>query len=92
MFRGVYSLLVSCPQAHGMGIHVLATALGLPRNRGVIGGTHSWAHAAVKIFLSDGGKIFNQKEVDKIFIENGKAKGIVLADGSRIEAKKMVIS
>ena len=62
------------------------------RTIGVVGGTHNLAHAAVKVFLMNGGKIFTEHEVDRITIENGKAKGILLADGTRIEAKKMVIS
>lgn len=92
ILRGVFSLLAASSDAGGMGIHVLVNALGLPRNRGVVGGTHSWAHAAVKIFLGDGGKIFNQKEVERVIIENGRASGVILTDGSQVEARRMVIS
>ncbi len=70
----------------------LVPALTGGRTGGAVGGTHSMAHAAAKIFLADGGKIFTNSEVDKVIIENGKAKGIVLADGSQVEARKMVIS
>ena len=90
--KGTYSGITTASDAEGMGFYLLLWAMGLPYTRGVIGGTHSWAHAAVKIFLADGGKIFNQREVDRVIIENGKAKGIVLTDGSQIEARKVVIS
>ena len=62
------------------------------RTIGVIGGTHNLAHAAVKVFLMNGGKIFTRHEVERIIIENGKAKGVILADGTQIEAKKLVVS
>jgi phytoene dehydrogenase-like protein len=90
--KGVFSALSTPSDQPGMGLAVFLWALGIPYTRCVIGGTHSWAHAAVKIFLADGGKIFNEREVEKAVIENGKAQGIMLSDGSRIEAKKMVIS
>ena len=56
------------------------------------GGTHSWAHACHKIFLENGGKSFTKQEVEKVIIENGRAKGIRLTDGSEIEARKLVVS
>ncbi len=90
--KGVYSALATSPDQPGMGLIVLTLALGIPHTRSVIGGTHSWAHAAAKIFLGDGGKIFNQKEVDGVIIESGRAKGVILTDGSQIEARKLVIS
>ena len=62
------------------------------RTIGTVGGTHNLAHAAVKVFLMNGGKIFTQQEVDRIIIENGKARGIVLTDGSQIEARRLVVS
>jgi phytoene dehydrogenase-like protein len=55
-------------------------------------GTHSVAHAACKIFLGNGGEVFTQHEVDRVIIENGKARGIKLTDGSEIGARKLVIS
>ncbi len=58
----------------------------------VIGGTHSLAHAAHRIIIENGGKIFTNSEVTKILVENGEAKGIRLADGSEIEAKQAVVS
>ncbi len=62
------------------------------RAGGTIGGTHQWAHAATKIIARNGGKIFTKQEVDKVLIENGKAKGIRLADGTDVEARKLIVS
>lgn len=59
---------------------------------GVVGGTHSWAHGSIKLILANGGKFFTHKEVAKILIEDGKAAGIRLADGTEIAARKLVVS
>jgi phytoene dehydrogenase-like protein len=63
-----------------------------PRTAGVYGGTHQWAHAACKIIFANGGKIHTKKEVDRVIIENGTAKGVRLTDGTEVAARKMVIS
>lgn len=57
-----------------------------------VGGTHSIAHAYHRTLQEAGGKWFPFSKVEKILVENGKARGIQLADGSRIEAKKLVVS
>jgi beta-carotene ketolase (CrtO type) len=56
------------------------------------GGTHSWAHACHKIYLANGGKSFTKHAVDNVIIENGKATGVRLANGSEIAARKLVVS
>ena len=53
----------------------------------VVGGTHSLTHAAYRIIWENGGEAWTNKKVDKIIIENGKAKGVKLAGGEEIEAK-----
>ena len=58
----------------------------------VVGGTHSVAHAYVRILLENGGKFFTHSEVNQIIVENGTAKGIRLSDGTEIEARKAVLS
>ena len=58
----------------------------------LIGGTHAIAHALQRAFSTRGGKFFVQNEADKIIIENGEAKGIRLADGTVVEARKLVAS
>ena len=56
------------------------------------GGTHSMAHASSRFILQNGGKIFTNCGVDKILIENGRAKGVRLTDGTEVEAKMAVVS
>jgi len=63
-----------------------------PRTAGVAGGTHNWAHAGTKIILANKGKIFTEHEVDKVLIENGKATGVSLTDGTQVRARKLVVS
>ncbi|MBI2954310.1 MAG: NAD(P)/FAD-dependent oxidoreductase [Chloroflexi bacterium] len=56
------------------------------------GGTHSWAHGAYKVFTELGGKTFTKSEVDKVLIENGRATGIRLTNGTEVAAKQLVVS
>jgi beta-carotene ketolase (CrtO type) len=76
----------------GVGVELFSWAGSLPILSFVRGGTHQIAHAAHKILVRDGCKFFTHCEVDKVIIENGTAKGIRLADGSRIAARKLVVS
>jgi phytoene dehydrogenase-like protein len=95
LMRLVLSALGIAPDVSGGGLlpFLLALAVAAPRRKGgASGGTHSWAHAATKIFLANGGKIFTKQEVDRVLIENGKAKGVRLADGTEIEARRLVVS
>jgi len=56
------------------------------------GGTHNLTHALQRALSEQGGKFFVGADVDEILVKNGKACGIKLADGTMIEAKKMVIT
>lgn len=56
------------------------------------GGTQAITDALVSAGKKLGVEYFINSEVDKILIENGRAKGIRLLDGTEIEAKKLVIS
>ncbi|MEE8373581.1 MAG: NAD(P)/FAD-dependent oxidoreductase [Dehalococcoidia bacterium] len=56
------------------------------------GGTHNAIHAFQRALTEEGGKFFVGADVDEVLVENGRATGVKLADGTRIEAKKMVIS
>jgi len=58
----------------------------------LIGGTHSIAHAVIRMFLERGGKFFSKCPVEKILIENGKAKGIRLSNGNEVAARKIVVT
>jgi len=75
------------------GIAIFLFPFFLSREVGSIeGGTHNVAHAYQRILYENGGKWFPWSRVEKIIIENGRATGVQLADGSRIEAKKLVVS
>jgi phytoene dehydrogenase-like protein len=56
------------------------------------GGTHNAIHAFQRALSEEGGKFFVGADVDEIIVENGRATGVKLADGTRVEAKKMVIT
>jgi len=56
------------------------------------GGTQSITDSLVSAGKKLGVEYFINSEVDKILIENDKAKGIKLLDGTEIEAKQMVVS
>lgn len=66
-------------------------------NAQAIGGNHSLAHAMLRIFLENGGKILRNCPVAKIIIEGGVAKGIRLSSKAalpdqEIRARHAVIS
>ena len=63
--------------------------LGVQDVATVVGSSHNLAHAYIRIFLENGGKYFTHSHVDKIIIEDGTAKGIRLADGTEIKARKL---
>ena len=71
---------------------LLAEFAWLPFSVYVVGGTHSLTHAAYRVIWENGGEAFTSKKVDKVLIENGKAKGIKLANGEEIEAKMAVVT
>ncbi len=73
--------------ASSFGIAATMPTLGFAR-----GGTHQIAHAAYQILIGMGCKFFTHTHVDKVIIENGTARGIRLKDGSRIDARKLVVS
>jgi beta-carotene ketolase (CrtO type) len=70
----------------------LGVTLGWSPGTVVQGGTHNIAHALQKAVTEMGGTFFVRHPVEKILIENGRAKGVRLADGSEIEATKVVVS
>jgi len=57
-----------------------------------LGGTHSLTHAAYRVIWENGGEAWTNRKVDKVIIENGKAKGIKLASGEEIEARVAVVT
>jgi phytoene dehydrogenase-like protein len=67
-------------------IHVLGLVLSVESAAIVIGGTHSISHALLRAFQQEGGEFFVLNEVAGVLVENEKACGIRLADGSEIAA------
>jgi beta-carotene ketolase (CrtO type) len=73
-------------------VHTLALVLSWESASIVYGGTHSITHALQRAFSSLGGQFFVSQEVDKVVIENGRAAGVILTDGTRVNARKFVVS
>jgi phytoene dehydrogenase-like protein len=57
-----------------------------------VGGSHALAHALWETFGQAGGRVFLQHGVDRILVEDGKAVGLQLEDGSSVRARQMVVS
>jgi beta-carotene ketolase (CrtO type) len=71
---------------------VLGHAATLPTIGFNRGGTHMIAHAAHQLLNQMGCKFHINKHVEKAIIENGKATGIRLSDGSEVKANQLVVS
>ena len=56
-----------------------------------VGGTHQFAHAFQRVLADYKAKTYTNCAGDKIIVENGRAKGIKLTDGTEIEAKMAVV-
>jgi phytoene dehydrogenase-like protein len=80
------------PDLPGTGISQILLLPLLINFGGVVGGTHSFAHACHKIYLENGGKSLTKHEVENVIIENGVARGVRLTNGDEIEARKLVVS
>ncbi|MDY6972594.1 MAG: hypothetical protein SV775_09730, partial [Thermodesulfobacteriota bacterium] len=91
-FRQIQSWGIALDGA-GMGWSALLSQFTwLPFHGYIVGGTHTLTHAAYRVIYSNGGEVFTSKKVDKVLIENGRAKGIRLADGTEVEAKVAVMT
>ncbi len=69
---------------------LMAEVTWIPFGGYVVGGTHALTHAAFRVIAENGGEAQTSSRVEKILIENGKARGIRLADGTEIAAKVVV--
>jgi phytoene dehydrogenase-like protein len=76
----------------GTGMMTMGMGTTLPTIGFNRGGTHQIAHAAHQILVQSGCRFFTNVAVEKAIIEGGTAKGIRLADGSEIAARKLVVS
>jgi phytoene dehydrogenase-like protein len=62
-----------------------------------VGGMHSLTHSLVRCAMHHGARIYTRAKVEEIIIEDGEAKGVILADDAapknkKIYAKKAVLS
>jgi len=76
---------------HGL-VHSLGLVLSWEPAAIAKGGSQSVTNVLQKAFTEMGGEFFVRSEVVKLLMENGKAKGIRLKDGTEIEAKSLVVS
>jgi phytoene dehydrogenase-like protein len=84
-----FSVDVNEPGHGGTALGMMLTLPTIGFNRG---GTHRIAHAAHQVLTQLGCEFHITKEVEKAVIENGRATGIRLADGTEIAARKLVVS
>lgn len=57
-----------------------------------VGGSHAVASALHKALIQSGGLCLNSQRVRRILVSGGRAAGVELADGTRIEAARAVVS
>jgi len=76
---------------HGL-VHSLGLVLSWEPAAIAKGGSQSVTNALQKAFTDMGGEFFVRSEVVKLLMENGKAKGIRLKDGTEAVAKSLVVS
>jgi len=91
ILRAIVSFSVDVNES-GHGATALGMMLTLPFIGFNRGGTHMIAHAAHQVLTQIGCEFFINKTVEKAIIENGRATGIRLTDGTEIAARKLVIS
>ena len=76
----------------GLALPVILTNMEGFTHSMIEGGTHNYAHAMFRVLYKYGARAFTHSEVEKVLIENGKAVGIQLKNGSQVKARKAVIS
>ncbi|MGQ4832578.1 MAG: phytoene desaturase family protein [Candidatus Asgardarchaeia archaeon] len=79
--------LILCMKAFQKGVQKYKTPLFAAK-----GGVGKIAEAFQKVTEENGGKIQLNANVKEIIVENGIAKGVILADGKKIEAKKVLFT
>ncbi|MDY6973601.1 MAG: NAD(P)/FAD-dependent oxidoreductase, partial [Thermodesulfobacteriota bacterium] len=80
------------PNQSGVGYLIPLYVNRASNYRLVVHGTHNFAQALIKDFMTHGGKIYSPYGVKSIVVEGGAAKGVQLDDGPYLEGKMGVIS
>ena len=92
ILRFAVSSVIDITEPGQGGPSLLGMAMTLPTIGFNRGGTHMVAHAAHQLLTQMGCQFHINKHVDKAIIENGRATGIRLSDGTEVKANKLVIS
>ncbi|MEM4375021.1 MAG: NAD(P)/FAD-dependent oxidoreductase [Nitrososphaerota archaeon] len=58
----------------------------------VRGGAANLAKSFKKVIVENGGSVWTGRHVDRILVKDGRALGVILSDGSVVEARKAVVS
>ncbi len=80
------------PEQEGVGYLVPLYLNRAANYRLCVNGSHSLTQALNKAFLENGGNVISPRRILKILLEDGRAKGIELEDGTILEAEKAVVS
>ena len=72
-------------------VHVIGLTLSFESASIVFGGSHTITHALQRAFSAMGGEFCVETEVDKVFVDDGRARGIRLTNGTEVEAKQLVV-
>ncbi len=72
-------------------VHVIGLTLSFESASIVFGGSHTITHALQRAFSAMGGEFCVETEVDRLIVENGRAKGVRLSNGIEVEAKQLVV-
>lgn len=88
-FNGLREVDLRVP---GFGHHIAFLLANPAKAQMVMGGSAKLAAALEAAFREAGGEIMTGVEPDRIIVEDGRARGVVLADGERIRARHFVAS
>jgi phytoene dehydrogenase-like protein len=80
------------PDYYGLGAVTLLAITMVERKKICIGGSHMLAHALWRSLIAKGGVVLGCRTVKRIIVDDGEAKGVVLASGEEIGAKRAVVS
>lgn len=84
---------LTAPEMMGGGAMGLISLFPFSQNwRLSVGGTHTVAHAMAMAAIREGVHFHESSRVTKIVVRNGRACGVLLADGTEVEAKRLVVS
>ncbi|MBI5966393.1 MAG: NAD(P)/FAD-dependent oxidoreductase [Deltaproteobacteria bacterium] len=76
----------------GLGYHFIQALNGSVRGSFCMGGSHYLAHGTCKFLEAHGGRLWEASHVREIIVEGGRATGVILDDGRRIHARRLVVS